>query len=62
MALDDLVEDKEAEKEKEKLKELKDTLGIENKEDLDKLDDRLNLLAEIIIIHDKKIEELEDKL
>lgn len=60
MGLDDLVENEKDEEDKEKAETLSDELGIESKEELEELDDRISRLYESHINNDKRIESLED--
>lgn len=66
MTLDDLTEDvKEKAKEElenSRLEEVSEELGVENLEDLEELDRRIDSMATRINIHGKRIEELSDDM
>lgn len=59
MGLDDLVDDKKEEHENEEVNSVADDLGIEDKEQLESFNETLVHLRRIILIHDSKLEELE---
>lgn len=62
MGFDDLIDDKEEEADREKVEELKEELGVEHKEDLEKLHDTHKALLETVEAMDQKIERIEDEL
>lgn len=59
MGLDDLVDDKQEEHENEEVNSMADDLGIEDKEQLESFNQTLVHLRRLIILHDSKLEELE---
>lgn len=62
MGLDDLVDDTKESKEKEEVNTLSEELGVDDLEDLEKVDGRLQDLFQIMISQDRRIEELEDDI
>lgn len=62
MGIDDVVEDVKEDQAQQEIGELKDGLGIEDKEELEEYDDRLHTLAKTVIAHDKKIEQLDREI
>lgn len=48
--------------EQEEVQEVADKLGVDDKEDLQQLDDRISDLYELLVSQDKKIEQLERRL
>lgn len=69
MALDDLGSDDSdegkswlEERKDEELKDIADKLGIENKEDLEWLDNRLTEIGNELVNFDRSIERLQDKV
>jgi len=59
MGLDDLVGDKKEEHENEEVNSMADELGIEDKEDLEAFNQSMAHLRRLIVLHDSKLEELE---
>jgi len=62
MGLGDIAEDKKEEAQKEVTEDIADELGIEDKDDLEKMDGRLGRILSIVVSLDKKVESLEEKL
>lgn len=62
MGLDDLVDSTKDEADKEKVNNLADELGIEDREDLENLDGRIGRLFEHIILLDGKVERMEEEV
>lgn len=62
MGLDDLVDDVGEDKEKEELEELMDELGIEDKDDLEQLDGRLDRMFGIVLTLENDIENLKSEV
>lgn len=60
--LDDLVDNVEQETEEEKVKGILDELEIESKEELEKLESRLDDIQNGLEIYDKRMEKIEDRL
>lgn len=59
MGLDDLVDDsKESQKEKV-VSETSEELGIDNLEELEQFSDSVQNLRQLLVIHDRKIEEID---
>lgn len=59
MALEDIANDVEEETKEEEVEELSNELGIEDKEDLEHLSDRITRLFNTVESIDRKLEELE---
>jgi hypothetical protein len=62
MDLDDLQKEQKMQTEEGAVEVLADELGIEDKEDLEQYDDKLQRLAQTVIAQDRKIERLEEKV
>lgn len=62
MGLGDIAQDKKKESKKEATSEIADELGIEDKDELEKMDGRLGRILSIVVSLDKKVEVLEDKI
>lgn len=62
MGFDDLIDDVEEEKKQDEVEELKESLGIEDKEDMEQLEGRLQNLMSMQITLDKRMEEMEDEV
>lgn len=62
MGLDDLVDNTKDEADEEKVNDLADELGIEDREDLENLDGRIGRLFEHIILLDGKVERMEEEV
>lgn len=62
MGLDDLGDNQKEKKKQEQAESVAEKLGVESKEDLDELEDRIQTMAELIISMDKKLEEIETRL
>lgn len=60
--LDDLVDDVDEEKEKEEVEGLMDELGIEDKEELEELETKLDRVQTGLIHYDKQMERLERRI
>lgn len=61
MGLDSLIDDEEEQQDKEQADETADELGIEDKEELEELDDRLGNTYEIITDLHERVENLEEE-
>lgn len=59
MALEDITEDVQEETKKEKTEDLSDELGLEDKEELEKFNENITRLHEMIESIDRQLEELE---
>lgn len=62
MGLDDLVDDHEESAEEDKAEELADELGIEDKEELERLDGRISRVYEHMILLDAQVERLSNDM
>lgn len=62
MGLDDLVDGQEEDAKEKKISTKAEKLGVEDQEELDRLDDRLNRAVEGQINNDKRIEDLEEEV
>lgn len=62
MALDDLVDDVDKEQEKEEMEGILDELGVDSKEELQKLEDKLDRVQTGLIQYDKRMESIENRL
>jgi len=62
MALDDMVDGAKDETKSNKAQELAEELGVEDKEDLEELNEQVKTLSEIIINLDKKVENLNEQV
>lgn len=62
MALGDIADSAKEEKKESKLEELKEELGVEDKEELEELNGHLRLMRNVMIAQDKKIERLENRV
>lgn len=63
--LDDLVDDQslfEDNVEETKVEEIKDELGVENLDDLEEAQDKLKQLTSIVMLMDKRFEEMEREI
>lgn len=59
MALEDITKDAEEETKEEKVDEVSDELGVEDKEDLENLNDRIKRVHQMLDSIDKNLQELE---
>lgn len=62
MGLDDVAKSAKEEVKEEKTEDLKDKLGVETEEDLEEYDERVGRIVDILVAHDKKVEDLEERL
>lgn len=62
MALDDLSESVEEETKKERTEDVAEKLGLEDREELEKMDDRLSDMFNLYLSIDKRLEETEGDL
>lgn len=62
MGLNDLGENEKERVQEEQSEELATELGVEDKEDLERLDDRLNTLLELTNSNGKRLEEVENDM
>lgn len=62
MGFDDLIDDSEEDREKSETEGLKNQLGVESKEELEDLDDRIGTLYETVMHLDKQVATLEDEI
>lgn len=62
MALEDVTSDAEEDAKEELTEDIKTELGIEDKETLEKVDDRLRDATQFAVDLDKRIQDLEDRL
>lgn len=62
MGLDELVDDVEESKKKEELQNLADKLGIEDREDMEELDQRLDRMLAIVLTLERDVEELKKEV
>jgi len=60
--LDELVDDVDKEQDKDEIEGMLDQLGIESKEELQKLEARLDGINEGLMTYDKRMERIENRL
>lgn len=59
MSLDDLVDDSKEEQKQKEVDDASGELGIEDLDDLEQFSDSVQLLRELLVIHDSKLEDVE---
>lgn len=62
MGLGDITDEAEKETKNEQVDSLADELGIEDKDDLEEMDGRLDRILSIVLSLDKKVEDIEDEI
>jgi len=62
MGLDDIIDSGKEDAKESKVNELAEELGVEDKEDLEKLNNQMKTLSEIVISLDKEVEELREEV
>lgn len=62
MALDDVIDGAKDDTKSSKAQELAEELGVEDKEDLEELNERVETLSNIIISLDKEVEKLSEQV
>lgn len=60
--LDDVIDEADDDADKRKVQNIADKLGVEDKEELENLDDRLDDAYEMVIEYDRRIEKLEEQV
>jgi len=60
--VDDLIDDADEDADERQVQEAKDKLDIEDKEELEELDDRLSRAYKLILQYDSRIEQLEEEV
>lgn len=62
MGLDDLSNKAEKKAGEERVEELSEKLGVEDKEELERLDDRISTMSQIIVSQEQEIESMRHKI
>lgn len=62
MGIDELVDDVDEQKDEDEAKSLLDKFGVDSREELEELDDRLSRALRLLVQYDKRIEELEGRV
>lgn len=62
MGIDDLVDDVEKEKEEEEIEGILDKLGINDKEELEELERKMDRVQSGLIEYDRRLEKIEERL
>ena len=62
MGLGDITDEAEKETKNEQVDSLADELGVEDKDDLEEMDGRLDRILSIVLSLDKKVEDIEDEI
>lgn len=62
MGIDDLVDNASDEKDRSEAQSLLDELGVDSREELEELDNRLQRSINLLVEYDRRIEKLEDRI